>query len=237
MAMNCFANTFIKHFSEKRISGFSGICYQCRFYIDEYSDPAVKQLLGENLCGSLGSSVVKRKAEFVAGRYLAQKALIALDADSTVVGIGMNREPLWPAAFVGSISHTNEFAICAVANRNDVRRIGIDIEYYVDLTVAREIVGVVLTESEYRFVGTLMNPNLTVLTIIFSAKESLFKALYPELGFFFDFDVADTVVIDFENSTFKLTLVKALSAVLPVGTCFDGVFELGGEQVFTAIIC
>tara|TARA_R110002033_G_scaffold156232_1_gene192529 strand:+ start:2861 stop:3595 length:735 start_codon:yes stop_codon:yes gene_type:complete len=235
--LNCSVTPYINHISEKKIAGFPGICYQCNFYPNGYSDSIVKQLLGEHLHISLGRAVIKRRAEFVAGRYLARKALIALNASTTIVETGANREPLWPSAYVGSISHSNEFAICAVANKNDVKTIGIDVENFFDIKVAREIINNVLIESEHMLVGTLGEPNPIVLTIIFSAKESLFKALYSEVGHFFDFDAAQIEVIDFQTGKFKIKLVKKLGSTLPAGSSFEGTFEISKNQVFTTIIC
>lgn len=233
--LSCFVTPYIKKLSEKTIAGFPGICYQCNFDTDGYSDSNVKHILGENLHESLGRAVVKRKSEFVAGRYLGRKALLALGANETTVGIGANRAPLWPSPFIGSISHSNEFAICAVAKRNDVKRIGIDIENFLDIKVAKNIVGSVLIESEYKLVGTYTSPNPVIVTLIFSAKESLFKALYPEVGFYFDFEAVQTKVIDFKAGKFTLELVQELGPTLPIGSCFEGIFELGIHQVFTMI--
>jgi enterobactin synthetase component D len=231
-----FVPLYIKNFSKKKISGFPGICYQCNFCTDGYSNSNVKHLLGENLHESVVRAVTRRKSEFVAGRYLAKKALIALGANKITVGVGTNRVPLWPDSFIGSISHSNEFAICAVANRDYISRVGIDVENCIDVKVAQDIVGSVLIESEYKFVGSYTNPNPTVLTLIFSAKESLFKALYPEVGRYFDFDAAQIKRIDFHTGQFTIELVQNLGPTLPLGSCFEGAFELKNKQVLTMII-
>jgi enterobactin synthetase component D len=226
---------YINHIVEKKILGFPGVCYQCSFDTAGYSDSHVRQLLGKDIHGSLSLAVTKRKSEFVAGRYMARLALIALGATRITVGIGANRAPLWPDSFVGSISHSKEYAICAVANFENIRRIGIDVENFLDKKSARDIAGIVLIEPEYTFVGTYSNPNPVIVTLIFSAKESLFKALYPEVGRYFNFDVAQTKIINFMTGTFSLELVKELSPFLPVGSRFEGTFELNADRVFTMI--
>lgn len=224
---------FIKNVSVKTIPGFSGICYQCHFEVDDYSDSTATHLLGENLHGSLSTAVNKRKSEFVAGRYLAGKALKVLGADQTTVGIGANREPLWPSRFIGSISHTKGFAICAVANSNDETIVGLDVENYIEEKTARNIADSILIKPEYEFVNTIANPNAAVLTLIFSAKESLFKALHPEVGHYFGFEAAQTKTIDFESGTIVLELVQQLTPNLPVGSAFELCFELDSHKVFT----
>ena len=226
---------YIKHLSEKIISGFPGICYQCNFDTDGYSDSNVKQLLGDNLHESLIRAVAKRKSEFVAGRYLARKALIELGSNETMVGIGANRAPIWPDSFIGSITHSKSIAICAVANRYDLKMLGIDVEEFIDVSVVKDIAKNVLLTSEYPFLGSYTTPNPIVFTLIFSAKESLFKALHPHVGRYFDFSAAQTKDINFQTGKFTLELVQELAPSLPVGTTFEGLFEFDNNRVFTVI--
>ncbi|SEB03955.1 4'-phosphopantetheinyl transferase superfamily protein [Alkalimonas amylolytica] len=103
------------------------------------------------------------------------------------------------------------------------------------MEVAKDIVGSVLTSSEHQFVGSATNPNPVVLTLIFSAKESLFKALYPEVGCYFDFHAARIKEINFVNCQITLELIQELGPTLRVGTHFSGVFELDSTKVFTII--
>ena len=68
--------------------------------------PDTADQLGLALPVTLDKAVQKRKAEFLAGRYCARAALAQLDGSLAVnIGIGANREPLWPPGFVGSITH------------------------------------------------------------------------------------------------------------------------------------
>ncbi|KGJ97520.1 4'-phosphopantetheinyl transferase family protein [Colwellia psychrerythraea] len=229
--------SYIQNIYEKKIPGFPGICYQCDFCTNGYSDSNTKHLLDESLHESLTHAVAKRKSEFVAGRYLARKALITLGSSKATVGVGANREPIWPDYFLGSLSHTSDFAICAVANKKDVDRIGIDAENILNQKVAKDIVKNILIESEYKLVGTYNNPDPVMLTLIFSAKESLFKALYPEVKHYFDFDTAKMKEINFTTRQFTLELVQMLGPNLPIGTRFYGTFEFSAERVFTVITC
>ncbi len=231
-------SSFISCLIEKEISGFPGVCYQCNFDSREYSEFDAVCLTKEALTENFQRAVVKRKSEFVAGRYLAKKALVSLGSyKNTDVGVGRNREPLWPDSFIGSISHSNEFAICAVASKYSVRRIGLDVECFLDGAVAKDIVDSILLESEYKFVGSNSSPNPIVLTLIFSAKESLFKALYPEVGRYFNFDAAQINAIDFQTGQFTLELVESLGPALPLGTSFNGFFELSKQKILTMLFC
>lgn len=76
----------------------------------------------------------------------------------------------------------------------------------------------------------------TALTGIFSAKEALFKRLFPELQRYFDFREAWLDAFALENGTFRIRLLKALSPGLFVGHRFTGRFSIGPDVVHTAMV-
>src|SRR5438067_555135 len=91
----------------------------------ETSDPVPS---GIEIPAALASAVHKRRVEFAAGRWCAREALrvCAADLAESVIEIGAQREPCWPAGVVGSIAHTNGYAAAAVARSADVIGLGID---------------------------------------------------------------------------------------------------------------
>lgn len=226
---------FVRRIAKKTLPDFPGICYQCCFASEAYSDEIAMQLLKEDLHASLHQSVVKRRSEFIAGRYLARQALLELGESHTSVPPGENRAPQWPGKFIGSITHTDDLALCAVAKKNKVIRLGIDIENILEDNVAKEIAASIVTQSEYQFVGPQASPDKAMLTLIFSAKESLFKALYPEVGYYFDFDVAKTTSISLDTGRMTLELNQDLNSSLLKGTGFGVFFEMSKQRVFTAV--
>ncbi|AZZ95573.1 4'-phosphopantetheinyl transferase superfamily protein [Hahella sp. KA22] len=227
---------YIKHLSERKIPGFPGVCFQCEFSVDRYSDDMVNHLLGTDLPASMDRAVVKRRAEFLAGRYLARRALMSLEATDLSVGIGENRAPVWPESFTGSISHAQDMAICAVACSDRVKSVGIDVENMLSEKVAADIVGSILTKAEHGFVGSAERPDPKALTLIFSAKESLFKALYTEVGYYFGFEAAKMLSIDWRSGMFRLELLQTLTDALPSGSQFEGRFEIDEQRVLTVIV-
>ena len=70
-----------------------------------------------------------------------------------------------------------------------------------------------------------------LLTLTFSAKESLFKALYPQVRCYFDFLDARMVAVDMQRQTFVLALLKTLTPNCPAGRRFNGRF---GVKVTTS---
>jgi 4'-phosphopantetheinyl transferase EntD len=72
-------------------------------------------------------------------------------------------------------------------------------------------------------------------TIIFSAKESLFKALYPSVGYYFDFlDVVVTGICNNTNS-FNIMLNVDLTPELRAKTKFKGFFFQNNSEIITII--
>jgi len=184
---------------------------------------------------SLTGAVNKRQAEFLAGRCAASSVLSHLGYKNTFVPIGKHRSPIWPNGIIGSITHTNTTALCSVANAKDRMFLGIDLENWLSDKTIQETKRLIVTQKEERL---LRNSGMSfnhAMTLVFSAKESLFKALYPNVGDYFDFLAAEIVGISVEQRRFELRLCKKLSSVLPMGHYFKGHFRLDTDAILTLI--
>ncbi|MEX3018948.1 enterobactin synthase subunit EntD [Kluyvera sp. STS39-E] len=129
----------------------------------------------------------KRQTEHLAGRIAAVHALRAF-GEKNVPGIGENRQPLWPNGLFGSISHCGHTAVAMVSSTP----VGIDIEAIFPLPLAQTLGHQVATEDELSLLHAGPLPFPLALTLAFSAKESLYKALsgpHPTLGHFHDASV------------------------------------------------
>ena len=73
-------------------------------------------------------------------------------------------------------------------------------------------------------------------TLIFSAKESLFKALYPHVGDYFDFSAAEVVEINGNVGHFTIKLAQQLTSALKEGMTFKGYFDINADDVTTYIV-
>lgn len=119
-----------------------------------------------------------REREFRAGRALAREALARFGIENHPLLPGETREPLWPVGFVGSISHCDGVCAVAVAESNRFSGIGIDLER--TGRIDDRIAETVCTPDERRQLETLESPSHRQrLSLLFSAKESVFKALFP----------------------------------------------------------
>ncbi|MCU6427024.1 enterobactin synthase subunit EntD [Enterobacter sichuanensis] len=146
----------------------------------------------------------KRKAEHLAGRIAAAHAL----PDHTVPGIGPSGEPLWPEGISGSITHSGTQAMAVVVRHPDAR-VGIDCEAILPDSEAREIQDGIIDVQEAICLTRSGYPFALALTLTFSAKESLFKALFPQVKTFMDFDCARITRLDERTLTLALTRPQA----------------------------
>ena len=106
-----------------------------------------------------------------------------------------DRAPVWPDGVVGSITHAGNFAAAAVAWAADIAALGIDSEQIIDPAAARDIADVCMVEEPALFKAADGRSFCEFCTFVFSAKESVFKCLFPLTRKFFEFsDVRITSV-------------------------------------------
>jgi 4'-phosphopantetheinyl transferase EntD len=138
----------------------------------------------------LGQAVDKRRLEFTTARACARQALRDLGLPSLPIPAGARGEPLWPAGVVGSITHCHGYRACAAAHAKDFIAIGIDAEPHLALPdgVLDEIAGA----EELRGLRALARaiPRVHWDRLLFSAKESVYKAWFPLTGKSLGFDDA-----------------------------------------------
>jgi len=170
--------------------------------------------LSLSLPEQLSTAVGKRKNEYLAGRYCSQQALKALNGPwQSTIETDSNRAPIWPDNYVGSITHSHGFAAAVVANRQQVLSIGIDSEKMVKEKTADNIQSQILTSDEkFERYQDSFTDLAEYLTLIFSAKESLFKCLYPLVNRYFSFSDARISLDPNQSGSFEYTLLHDLSA-------------------------
>jgi enterobactin synthetase component D len=206
----------------------------CDFDTSLY-DIGLFKLYGVTFPEELKNSVVKRQAEFFAGRYIASLALKKLGVDFESIPIGKHRAPVWPERIIASISHSAGKACCAVTYKHSSEYVGIDIEQQLDIRTIQSIESSIVTKNELIYLHQLSLDYKIAFTLIFSAKESLFKAIYPKVNFYFDFDVVEIIYICTETKTFRLRLKVTLTNELEEGSLFSGVYFVNENLVGTLI--
>jgi 4'-phosphopantetheinyl transferase EntD len=129
------------------------------------------------------NAVEKRRRDFRAGRACARLALAALGVNDVAIPSGPRGEPLWPAGIVGSITHCPGYVAAAVTLREHLLALGIDTEEWG--AAGSDLESFICTPAELDRYRDSELPCWR--TLVFSAKESLFKALYPLRHFELDF--------------------------------------------------
>lgn len=216
----CSLNRFIVQADSLPLPGAAHLALQRVCFDPAAFTPACYDAAGMVLPASLQRAAPKRLGEFLAGRLAARRALQSFGLSDHVVTIGSAREPRWPAGFEGSISHSllqgRGMALCAV--RPGQAGMGLDLEAWLEDGQASELWhGIVDDEEWARLQDCPLGP-AQGLTLVFSAKESLFKALYPRVGRYFDF--LDARWLAMTEQSLTLELKSALTPELPVGWHF-----------------
>ncbi|MDB6181837.1 4'-phosphopantetheinyl transferase family protein [Paracoccus fistulariae] len=142
----------------------------------------------------------RRRLDHAAGRRAAADALRVLTGRAAPVPRADSGAPVWPAGISGAISHAQGRAVAIVGWSAHHAGLGIDLE-----SVTRrpqDLARVTLAPHERAQLGP--QPDATTITLSFSAKESLFKALYPSVQEHFGFDAAEIIRLDRQGGVLRL---------------------------------
>jgi 4'-phosphopantetheinyl transferase EntD len=160
---------------------------------EAFADPPGVPLFPEE-AAAVANAVAKRRDEFTTARYCARAALRRLGVAPVPILPGERGAPRWPAGIVGSMTHCLGYRAAALARRRDVVTIGIDAEPHEALPDG--VLGAISIEAERAMLARLAldAPRVHWDRLLFSAKESVYKAWYPLTGRWLDFAEADVAI-------------------------------------------
>ena len=176
----------------------------------------------------------KRQHEYLCGRILAQAVLkhhFALDQPLTSMHEHL---PVWPTHVLGSISHSQNKLIVALSDKASY--LGIDIEHWVTSEFAQESAHLILTPSElelWKIKASKFFDFSQFVSLIFSVKESLYKAVYPIAKQYIDFLEAFVVDIDFENQTLTLAFTSEIRNRHQLLEHYQGGWKVEQDHIMT----
>jgi enterobactin synthetase component D len=177
----------------------------------------------------------KRQTEFLAGRLCARQALQQLTGTATIPAVGADRAPCWPATVVGSISHGDGWAGAVVGAKSHWRGLGLDIERLMSSARAERLQASILTPAELqRLAQVPAELQAWLVSLTFSLKESLFKALYPLVQQQFYFQDAELLSYS-PAGLAELQLLRELGPDWPAGSRIDGQFAQLGERILSLV--
>jgi 4'-phosphopantetheinyl transferase EntD len=179
----------------------------------------------------IAQAVAKRRVEFAAVRRCARRALQELGYPPVPILPGEQREPQWPEGVVGSMTHCAGYCAAAVARSGEVSALGIDAEVHAPLPEG--VLDLVSLASERERIAALADGAARSVhwdRVLFSAKESVYKAWFPLTRRWLGFEEAD---IELRlDGTFEATLLTKDSGV-PHG--FGGRWAVAGGLIATAV--
>jgi len=177
----------------------------------------------------VGGSTEARRREFATARTCARQALKALGLPEAPILRGAKREPCWPEGIVGSITHCRGYRAAAVARGAVFLTLGIDAE--IDEALPAGVERYVLRDEERIWLSRAPG-GVHWGRVMFSAKESVYKAWFPLTGRWLGFDDA-IVRIDPRSGTFTAELLA--DPGIPGLNRFSGRFLVEDGLVATAI--
>jgi 4'-phosphopantetheinyl transferase EntD len=180
----------------------------------------------------MDGAVGTRLREFATARSCARLAINKLGLPTVPILRGAQREPIWPAGIVGSITHCDGFRAAAVARKDEVLTLGIDAEPHEELPLGvREQV---CSPQETAWLSTAPT-GIHWDRLLFSAKESIFKAWFPLTHKWLDFNQA-TVSFQPDEGTFEAKLTLPFPTPAGPTECLNGRFLVRDGLIITAIV-
>ena len=146
--------------------------------VEAFDDPPDLQLYPQEEA-LLRKAVTSRRLEFGTARWCARRALAKLGLPAAPIVPGPRGAPIWPDGVAGSMTHCLGYRAAALAHTTDIVAIGIDAEPDGPLPdgvrdrIARPEELPALAEL------TVAAPGTSWDKLLFSAKESTYKAWFP----------------------------------------------------------
>ena len=185
----------------------------------------------------IAGAVPKRRLEFATVRSCARRALAQLGYPPSPILPGPGREPVWPPGIVGSLTHCEGYRAAAVARTHDFISLGIDAE--MNDALPDDILTFISTENELEMFSLLKNENRRIAwdRIIFSIKESIFKAWYNTMHCWLDFKECEVNIDPIDNKFFGRILIPAFNSFKRNLEQFSGNWSSDNTHVYTAVTC
>ncbi|AYG84933.1 4'-phosphopantetheinyl transferase Npt [Streptomyces hundungensis] len=184
----------------------TGLVPQAALTAEEFGDVPDAWIFPEE-AAVLSGAAERRRREFATVRHCARLALTSLGRPAGPMVPGERGAPNWPEGVVGSMTHCDGYRAAAVSRRLDVAALGIDAEPHAPLPPA--LLRRITSPSERDRVTALrrVRPALHWDRLLFSAKESVYKAWFPLTGTWLDFREAE-LAFDPYRQSFRARLLR-----------------------------
>jgi 4'-phosphopantetheinyl transferase EntD len=182
----------------------------------------------------IARSVDKRRHEFTAVRGCARRALSKLGVAPMPILPGEQGGPRWPAGIVGSMTHCAGYRAAAVAAADEMVTVGIDAEPNDGLPGG--VLGDIAVPRELERLPALRVavPGVHWDRLLFSAKESVYKAWFPLARRWLGFEDAELDLDPAGTFVARLLVPGPMAEGRPV-TTFHGRWLVREGLIVTAI--
>lgn len=174
-------------------------------------------------------AVAGRQREYLTGRKLVRIGLKSLNISDFALIPNIDRSPRWPEPIVGSITHSSTICAIALGLRANYRGIGIDIQ---ETGIVKSEIWPLFCSSEDLNIleSSAEQDRQSLASLIFSAKESYFKARFPLDSTWLDFRDLSIII---RGGRFQIVPARALCGGNLPGM---GGYITTGREVLTSYI-
>lgn len=178
-------------------------------------------------------AVAQRQLEFYSGRVLTQAILAHHFNFYQPITSCVQRLPQWISPILGSISHSNQQVVVMVSCQ--VNYIGMDIEHWVSEGLLTDGQHLILNYHDLNIWQKAQSyfSFQQFLTLVFSMKESLYKAVYPQVQHYIDFLDASLFEISFTEQRVKLKFSDHIQKKYQLLDEYDGYWQVAPNHIMT----
>ncbi|GAA2703976.1 4'-phosphopantetheinyl transferase [Micromonospora olivasterospora] len=200
---------------------------------ESFTDPAGLTPLPEEE-PLVAAAVEKRRREFTTVRHCARRALAELGVAPVPILSGTRGAPVWPDGIVGSMTHCDGYRGAVLGRAAAFATLGVDAEPHAPLPEG--VLEAIALPAEQARTAALAagHPGVCWDRLLFSAKESVYKAWFPLTRRWLDFSEADISLDPAGTFVARLLVSGPVLGGVPV-TAFTGRFLVDGGLVLTAI--
>ncbi len=182
---------------------------------------------------AIGRAVPKRRAEYTTVRRCARTALAELGVADHPLVKGELGAPQWPDGVVGSMTHCAGYRGAAVALTAHITTVGIDAEP--NAALPDGVLDRIARPEDLRDLPAAAGATPAWDRLLFSAKESVYKAWYPLARTFLDFAAASVRFDPDGRFTATLHVPGPLVHGVPL-TGFAGRWTATPQLLITSIV-
>ncbi|MCI0385679.1 4'-phosphopantetheinyl transferase superfamily protein [Streptomyces sp. CNQ085] len=180
----------------------------------------------------IARAVAKRRAEFTTVRACARDALAKLGHPPVPILPGERDAPGWPDGVVGSMTHCQGYRAAVVARAGEVAALGIDAEP--DAPLPDGMLESIARPEDLAALAALPTGGPAWGRLLFSAKESVYKAWFPVGRRLLDFQDASVTILPDGTFTARV-LVPAPHLLGSPLNAFSGRWTAGNGLLLTSI--